>query len=252
MLDETIVSLPPLQGCLYCHSEGTTAITEARKFLGFGSDYPLLKCSHCGSVALFDVNTGEPGDWRIRYRRVSRASRYYYVAIHLGRGGWLSADKALAISTDGYVQRQRVQQAKSGNLSWLQPMPLRPPPPLMGTDENVYLTLRAVTYQQASPQGLFVRPNQGDVLDSGKLYVTDQKLHLLGQRRDWSHPLGDIHEIKYDTDSWTAILHTADNLQQYRGISVVEQLDAQLIATVLETLWRMVRIRGTKQPDWLE
>jgi len=237
-MSNEIDAIPPLLGCLYCHTEGATTLSPGRRFLGFGSDYPVLTCRHCNSVALLDYKPGDSQNWRIRYRRVNRAPRYYYVAIYLGKAGWLSAQKALAASTNGYVQRSRVQQIRAGNLSWLQPSTLHPPPPLMSAEEVVYLTLRGVTFQEAPPSGFLVRADQGAVLDSGKFYVTDQKLHLLGQRRDWSHRLSDILRVEYDDRAWTIVLNTPGQPQQYRGPNVSDQFDPQLVAAVVEALWR--------------
>ncbi len=228
--------IPPLQGCLYCHAEGTTALHRPRKLLGFGNDYPLLKCSRCGSTALLDYTPAEPSAWRIRYKHVNTAPRYYYVALHLGRAGWLSAEDALAVSTDGFVQRRRVQQARAGELAWLRPAPLQPPPPLMQPDEAVYLTLRGVTLQEALPVGFLVRAESGAVLDSGKFYVTGQRLHLLGQRRDWSHTLEAIWRVEYDEQGWTLHLRTPERPLQYRGLNIPDQFDAQLVAAVIEAL----------------
>jgi hypothetical protein len=236
-MSSEVSTIPPLLGCLYCHAEGATTLSPGRRFLGFGGDYPVLTCSHCASVALLDYDPEDSQNWRIRYRRVNRAPRYYYVAIYLGKAGWLSAQKALAASRSGYVQRARVQQAKAGDLSWLQPAPLNPPPPFMGGEEVVYLTLRAVTFQEAPPSGLLVRADQGAVLDSGKFYVTDQKMHLLGQRRDWSHRLRDVQKVAFDDRAWTIVLNTPGQPQQYRGPNVLDQFDPQLVAAVVETLW---------------
>lgn len=233
---EAIDAIPPLQGCLYCHSEGTMILSEGRKFLGFGGQFPVLRCTHCDSVALLDYAPEDPEHWRIRYKHTNSAPRYYYVAIHLGKAGWLAADTALTISTNGYVQRARVEQVRAGDFAWLQPTPLRPPPPLMSAEEIVYLTLKGVTLQEAPPPGLLVRADQGGVLDTGTFYATDQKLHLLGQRRDWSHRLTDIHKVEYDSKSWAVVLNTLGQPQQYRGLNLPGQLDAQLIATVVEVL----------------
>jgi hypothetical protein len=236
MVDGITEHLPPLRGCLYCHSEDTTTLSDSRKWLGFGSDFPRLRCSHCNSVALLDYDTNDPEDWRIRYCRVNHASRYYYVALYLGRAGWLSAHEALEISTDGYVQRMRVAQAKAGDLAWLHSA--HSALPMIGASEKVYLTLKAVTLQATPPPGLFVRAAQGAVLDSGKLYVTDQNLHLLGQRRNWSHALVDARKIDYDDAFWTIYFDTAGQLQHYHGSNAADQLDAQLVAAVTEALWR--------------
>lgn len=235
LISEIPANLPPLQGCLYCHAEGTTTLMPPRKFFGFGSDFLTLKCERCHAVATLDVDPDYPDDWHIRYRRVDHAPRYYYVLIHLGKAGWLSAEEALAASTSGYIQRARVAQTKAGDLSWLKPVSLRPPPPMMSPDEQVYLTLRAVTLQETPPPGFLVRADQGAVLDSGKFYVTDGRLHLLGQRRDWSHDLAAVHRVTYDKKSWTVYLDGEDH-RHYRGLNVADQFDAQLIATVIETL----------------
>ncbi|MBN2305670.1 MAG: hypothetical protein JXQ72_14400 [Anaerolineae bacterium] len=197
----------------------------------------MLTCTQCGTVAWLDVSVSNPDQWHIRYRRVNRDSSYYYVAVHFGRGDWLSAQQALEISTNGYAQRQRVIQVQASNLTWLHPSPLRPPPPLMKPDEKVYLSLKGVTLQDAPPPGFWVRADQGDVQDSGKFYVTDQRLHLLGQRRDWSHGLDKIARVGYDRQSWTIVLQTSDQVQQYRGLNAQDQLDAQLVAMIVEALW---------------
>ncbi|MCD4687017.1 MAG: hypothetical protein K8S97_13900 [Anaerolineae bacterium] len=228
--------IPPLQGCLYCHVEGTLTRNEGRKILGLGSDYPTVKCSHCESVALLDVNPDAPAQWRIRYRRVNHAPQYYYVALHLGAAGWLSAEDALAISTNGFVQRQRTRQATAGDLHWLHAAPLNPPLPLMTAHEVVYLTLKGVTLQEAAPSGLLTRSDHGTLLDSGKCYITDQKLHLLGQRRDWSHPISDVQSIAYDQHGWTLLLASAETAQQYRGVNSPDQFDAQLVAEIVRVL----------------
>lgn len=238
MDDDGLGLIPPLQGCLYCHAEGTTELFEPRKILGFGNDYPVLKCRRCESTALLDYTPTEPSSWRIRYKHVNTAPRYYYVALHLGKAGWLSAEDALEISTNGFVQRRRVQQAHAGDLSWLRPAPLHPPPPLMHPNEAVYLTLRGVTLQEAPPSGFWVRSEAGTVLDSGKFYVTGRRLHLLGQRRDWSHPLDAIAHIHYDAHGWTLAFRASDRLLQYRGMNIPEQFDAQLVAAIIETLWQ--------------
>jgi hypothetical protein len=239
MVEETTGEIPPLQGCLYCHAEGTTALTKSRRFLGLGSSFPTLKCRHCGAVAVLDLGSQDDSDsWRIRYRRVSRTPRYYYVALHLGKAGWLTAREAIIISTNGYVQRRRVQQVKEGELSWLRPAPLSPPLPLMSPDEHVYLTLRAVTYRQMPPRGVWMGGDPGTILDSGKFYVTDQKLHLLGQRRDWSHDLSDIQRVDYNEQSWAVYLDGPEGqTQQYHGLNVADQLDAQLVASIIDILW---------------
>lgn len=237
MLDETISSLAPLQGCLVCHMEGTTELSTGRRLLSFGQHYPRLQCSYCGSVALLDISGDGLEEWRIRYTRINRAERYFYAAAHLGQARWLSAKDALAISTDAFVQRRRVQQVKAGDLTWLQLPSLRPPPPCVSPGEQVFLVLKAVTYHETVPPGLF-SAKQGAVLDSGKLYVTGQNLHLLGQRRDWTYRLNVIQRISYDADAWAVHLNTPDAPPQHlRGMNVTGQMDSQLVAAVIEILW---------------
>lgn len=231
--------IAPLEGCLCCHHQGVITLSEGRKILGFGSDFPIIRCEHCGSTASLDFDPGQPDQWRIRYRRVNPSPEYYYVALYLGEAGWLSAEDALAISTNGFVQRERMRQTKAGILTWLHPRPIDPPPPLMSPRERVYLTLKGVTLQEAPPSGLLVRPDQGAILDSGKFYVTDQKLHLLGQRRDWSHHLSDIERVDYDDHAWVILLDSAEEPRQYRGLNSSDQLDAQLVATIVKALRKM-------------
>lgn len=225
----------PLQGCLYCHAEGTVSLVEGRKILGFGSGLPSLTCRRCGSVALFEA---EPGSdrWRIRYKKVNRAPQYYYVMVFLGSAGWLEADEALEISRNGYVQRRRVEQATHGDLSWLSPAPLNPPPPLMSPDENVYLTIDPVAFQQvqAGATPSFRGQSDGSVLDSGCFYLSDRKVHLLGHRRDWSHKLSDIHDVQHTDSHWRIYVGTTG--QYYQGANHPSQIDAQLFIAVVRAL----------------
>lgn len=233
---DALPNIPPLAGCLYCHGEGTTTLLAPRWYSWPGSRFPLVKCTECQSVAQIDCDPEDPDRWRIRFRQVNHDARFYYVHHHLGKAGWLSGDEALAISTRGYVQRQRVQQARRGDLDWLQPAPLNPPLPLMTPGEVVYLTLKGVTYQEAPPVGFLVRPDQGGILDSGKFYVTGQKLYLVGQRRDWSHDLAQVDDVLYDDVAWRVLVAAGDQVHQYRGTNLTNQWDAQLIAATVNTL----------------
>jgi len=232
---------PPLQGCLYCHSEGTTVLARSRKILGLGSDFPIVKCAHCDSTAYLDYQPDLPDGWRICYHRANRAPRYYYVFIHLRKAGWLSAAQALLASTNGFVQRARVAQTQAGDVSWLRPASPNPSLPLLPPAERVYLTLKGVTLQEGPPPGFLIRATAGTTLDSGKAYVTAQHLYLLGQRRDWSHPLSDIRVATYDETSWTVSLE--GNERHYRGVNVSDQFDAQLVATIIDAL------RGRERRD---
>ncbi len=232
-----IVQVPaPIQGCLYCHTEGSITVAESRKILGFGSGLPTLTCSSCGSVALFESGP-DPDTWRIRYKNINKSPRFYYVMLYLGRAGWLTADQALEASRNGYVQRQRIQQAQHGDFSWLRPSPLTPPPPLMSVDELVYLMVNPATFQQAMRAGSVLGQGEENVLDSGKFYVTDRKLHLLGHRRDWSHKLSDIRRVEHTDDYWR--IYVGESEQHYQGANMPDQIDAQLFTTVVKMLCRV-------------
>jgi hypothetical protein len=232
-MTDTVQIPAPLQGCLYCHTEGSITLTEGRRILGFGSGLPTLACSSCGSVALFEAGP-DPDTWRIRYKSVNKAPRFYYVMLYLGRAGWLTAEQALDVSRNGYVQRQRIQQTQRGDLMWLHPAPLDPPPPLMSPDENVYLTVHPVTFQQAMRAGSMLAQGEENVLDSGRFYVTDRKLHLLGHRRDWSHKLTDIQRVEHNDQYWR--VYVGESEQHYQGANVLEQIDAQLFTTIVKML----------------
>jgi hypothetical protein len=232
---ETVQIPAPLQGCLYCHTEGSISLAEGRKILGFGSGLPTLTCSSCGSVALFEAGE-DPDMWRIRYKSVNRAPRFYYVMLYLGKAGWLTAEEALEVSRNGYVQRQRIQQVQRGDLSWLHPKVLNPPPPLMSPDENMYVAFNPVTFQQAMRAGSVLPPGEENVLDSGRFYLTDRKLHLLGHRRDWSHKLSDIQRVEHNEQYWRIYVGESD--QHYQGLNLPDQVDAQLFTTVVKMLCR--------------
>lgn len=241
----------PLQGCLYCHTTGSTSLAESRKILGFGSNVPTLTCNSCGSIALFEAGS-DPDSWRLRYKKVNKASRFYYVILYLGNAGWLNAEEALEISRNGYVQRQRIQQAQRGDLSWLSPAPLNAPPPLMSPDESVYLSVSPVTLQQASRSGNTLGQGSETVMDSGQFYVTDRKLHLIGSRRDWSHKLSDIQSIEHTEQYWR--IYVGSSPQHYQGANSPDQMDAQLFTTIVKTLWKRespsanISANGTSQP----
>jgi hypothetical protein len=186
-------------------------------------------------VALFEAGP-TPDSWRIRYKSVNKAPRFYYVMLYLGKAGWLTAEQALEASRNGYVQRQRIQQAQRGDFSWLHPAPLNPPPPLMSHDENVYVTVNPVTFQQAMRAGSVLAQGEENVLDSGRFYLTDKKLHLLGHRRDWSHKLTDVQRIEHNDEYWR--VYVGESEQHYQGTNLPDQIDAQLFTTIVKMLCR--------------
>jgi hypothetical protein len=226
----------PLQGCLYCHAEGTITQAEGRKLFGFGSGVPTLTCSACGAIAFFEVGS-DAHSWRIRYKSFDRSDQYYYVMLYLGEAGWLNAEQALDASRNGYVQRLRLQQVEHSDLSFLHPGPLFPPPPLMAADEVVYITVNPATYQQAMRAGSVISSGDESVLDSGRFYVTDRKLHLLGHRRDWSHKLTEIQRIEHNSEYWR--LYVGDSEQHYQGLNSPNQIDAQLFCAIVKHLARL-------------
>jgi hypothetical protein len=228
---------PPLLGCLFCHVEGGMSLNEPRKILGIGGNFPILTCSHCGSTALFDFGDIEADTrWRIRYRRFNQERHYYYAGLYLGKGGWLDADDAIDISTRAYIQRQRVRQSRQGDLYWLKPAPLSPPPPLMNPHENVYMAFQHVTYYQGQPNRFSAQANANS-LDSGSFFVTDAKIHLLGHRRDWSYSLSEIESVEYNQRAWVIHLRTSSGVPEYfSGENHPSELDAQLVAAVLQSL----------------
>lgn len=241
---DTALMPAPLLGCLYCHTEGSTTLAESRKLLGLGPNEPTITCSACGSVALFEAGE-DANTWRIRYRSVNKASRFYYVMIHLGQPGWLDAEMALEVSRVGFIQRQRVQQTQRGDLSWLRPTRLDPPPPLMSPDETIYLSLNPGSLQQATKTGVLTRAGDGSVQDTGRFYVTDRKIHLLGHRRDWSHKLTDIGRVEHNEQHWR--IYVGEGAQFYQGENLPNQLDVQLFAAVVRTL--LARKREADSPD---
>jgi hypothetical protein len=113
---------------------------------------------------------------------------------------------------------------------------LNPPPPLMSPDENMYVAFNPVTFQQAMRAGSVLPPGEENVLDSGRFYLTDRKLHLLGHRRDWSHKLSDIQRVEHNEQYWRIYVGESD--QHYQGLNLPDQVDAQLFTTVVKMLCR--------------
>ncbi|MBI5930850.1 MAG: hypothetical protein HY862_16185 [Chloroflexi bacterium] len=227
----------PLLGCLFCHTEGAMTLTEPRRFLGIGGRFPLLICNHCGSTASFDYDevNGAADHWGIRYRHYNHGREYYYAGLYLGKAGWLSADDALEISTRAYVQRHRVRQTQQGNLQWLKPLLLSPPPPLLSPDEKILMTFQHVIFYQGNPNTFA----QGGLkaLDTGSFFVTDHNIHLLGHKRDWSYALRDIQAVNYNERAWFLYVPSSGTLPEFFfGENRLEELDAQLVTAVLEIL----------------
>ena len=229
---------PPLVGCLICHTEGTTSLLEGRRFLSFGSDAPILDCTHCQSSAFFDWNEEQPEYWRIKYRKIPPP--YLYAWSLFNGAGWVESEQALELSTQVYVQRKRLEQTRNGDLSWLKPTRLSPPPPLMSPIEWVYLEFLSITYNETKQTGLLSRTPNASILDTGRFYVTDGKIHLLGQRRDRSHRLSDVRAVEFHNQAW--YVHIAgEKPHHYQGYAQDGILDAELITAIITTLKNSVK-----------
>jgi hypothetical protein len=225
----------PLLGCLICHAENTLTLTESRQLLP-GGKYPLLVCSKCESTARFDANPDNPDDWRIRYNKISSDILYNFARYSFKRRGWLHSEEALSLSTDVYIQRQRLNQVTEGDLSWLKPGRLSPPPPLMSAREVVYLALKPVTYYETGKTRIPGMGRRDVELDTGTLYATGTKLHLLGQRRDRSHRLTEVRDVQYRGGMWTIHTVAGEQPHHYQGLANSGSLDAELIAAVIDLL----------------
>lgn len=226
-------SPPPLVGCLICHTEGTTSLLEGRRFLSFGSDSPILECSNCQSSAFLDWNEERPDYWRIKYRKIQPPN--YHAALVFINAGWIEAEQALEFSTEIYVHRKRLEQTREGDLSWLKPHRLSPPPPLMSPIEWVYLEIPSITYNETKQTGLLSRIPNANLLDTGKFYVTDTKIHLLGQRRDRSHRLSDIRSVEFHGQAWYVHLQ-GEKPHHYHGYAPIGLMDAELTTAVITAL----------------
>lgn len=225
----------PLLGCLYCGTEGTITADETGR---------RLTCSACGAIAKFEPGA-DSDHWRVNYQKVSHAPRFYFVMNTLGKAGWLDDDHALELGRLGFLARHRLQQTQRGELGWLQPRKMASPPPLMSPAETVYLIADSVgLYHSGKSNGrglaaLFGRGG-GELQDTGRFYLTDLKLHLLGKARDWSHKLStDIQRVEHTDKYWRVYL--TDGSQFYQGENQPtqpEQPDAQLFASVVKALWK--------------
>lgn len=227
----------PLQGCLICHAEGTLELQESRPLPVLGPRPPRLICSNCGSQALLEWRTGQV-DWRIQYKSISPDPSYHHAQLRFGNVGWLSSDEALDLSTAVYIHRQRLTQVNKGDLSWLKPQRLDPPPPLMKPDEQVYLTLKATTFGELLPSRIpTLLPSKVNSLDTGTFYITNSKIHLLGQRRDRSHRLSEIQQASFQKDQWRVELTgVGQENHLYQGLGLADPLDAELITAIIKQL----------------
>lgn len=227
--------IPPLEGCLYCHREGTTSLAERRSFLDPASARLLLRCSHCRSVAELDYDPQRADSWRIRYRRTNHDSRYYYMDVHYGKGEWLDAPVALEISRSGFAQRLRVRQAEAGDFSWIDPAPFCAAVALH-PHEMMLFELSTVTLREISRAGFFARSNRGQMLDSGRCCVSTQRLHLLGQRLLWAHDLAAVERALYNDRHWLVVVRDSSQWLQYAGVYTEDEADPQLVVTVIDYL----------------
>lgn len=215
---------PPLIGCLVCHTEGT--ITEFIAQRWWRSALPLLRCSHCGSTARFDINPN--GQWRIQYQQVNPAPHYHYAAYLLGQSRWLKEEMALEYSRDAYIQRHRLQQVEAGNIGWLTPIALNVTVALDDVEKPLLQIAEAKL-------GRRVEDNDKSTtqIDFGTLVITDRRLHLIGQERPWIYEWNAISRMGYQANTWSmdfsdthCIEHQADE----------DSIDAQLLVAVINHL----------------
>lgn len=227
---------PPLEGCLVCHTEGSVALEEGRSLPIVGTLMPTLNCDSCGSVAKFRWDGESVSRWAIRYQKILSEFPYTGANRRLLGKGWLSADDAISISSEIYIHRQRLQQIADHDLSWIKPSRLNPPPPLMTPDELIYLSLKPASYCETGNRRMAFMSDDGVVLDTGILYVTDSKIHLLGQRRDRSQRLSEITDLEFRDDQWFIHVDMDDQRHHYRGLGQGGILDAQIIVAIIGVL----------------
>ncbi|NJL94401.1 MAG: hypothetical protein HC915_12100 [Anaerolineae bacterium] len=227
-----------------CHHEGTITHARGRRLIQLGtSDALTLTCAHCAMVATLDwepavEDPSQAETWRIRFRKLPRDYPYTYAATLFGKAGWLHADQALDMSAQVYIHRERLQQAQAGLLDWLKPRLLSPPPPLMSAEERVYLALKPVQYGKRGSGSPFQAGREGTVLDTGTFYLTDSKIHLLGQQRDRSHRLSEIAQASFDERGWTLVLEgNSTSANYYYGATTLGDLfDGELIVAIILAL----------------
>jgi hypothetical protein len=129
-----------------------------------------------------------------------------------------------------------MQQVMDGDLGWLKPGRLSPPPPLMSAKEVVYLALKPVTYYETGTSRIPWFGRRDAELDTGTMYATDSKLHLLGQRRDRSHRLTEVQDVQYKGGVWTVQTAAGEKPHHYQGRALSGSLDAELITAVIDLL----------------
>lgn len=215
---------PPLIGCLVCHTEGT--ITEFSPQRWWRSALPLLRCSHCGSTARFDIDP--TGQWRVQYQHMNPAPHYHYAAYLLGQSKWLKEDTALDYSRDAYIQRHRLQQVEAGNISWLTPIGLM----------NVAVTLdeaeKPLLQIAETKLGRRVEDDKSTTaVDFGTLIITDRRLHLVGQERPWIYEWNAVSRANYKANTWTLDFSDTHFIEHQADM---DSIDAQLLVGVINHL----------------
>jgi hypothetical protein len=218
---------PPLIACLYCHTEGT--ITEHLPQFWQRSKFPRLMCEFCGSIAEFD-NMPDARSWRIRYVKCSNDAPYYYAHLVFEAADWLSEDEAIDLSTDAYVQRRRNEQVRVGQLAWLQPTLPDNRPASLTPDEHTLAYFEKVALHRQ------VTTDEGETIhdvDQGALFLTDRKLHIHGQQRDWSYEYGAVVKVHYDTTTW----HVSFSDNHFIKHTVQPgEINAQITCSLIEVL----------------
>ena len=74
-------------------------------------------------------------------------------------------------------------------------------------------------------------------LDTGSFFVTDEKIHLLGHKQDWSYSLYDILAVDFNERAWFLYVPSSGSLPEFFFVeNHPEELDAQLAAAVVDVL----------------
>jgi hypothetical protein len=85
--------------------------------------------------------------------------------------------------------------------------------------------------------GMFNIPRDDNLLDSGTFYLTDNKLHLLGQHRDRSNRLSEVTKLDYNARGWTIILEGAQEANFYQGEYPDDPLiDGEMLEAIIHAL----------------
>lgn len=217
----------PLIGCLFCHTEGTITEHHPQRFVNV---VPKLLCSHCGSVALFEV-IGEDS-WQIKYTHTSDDQQYHYAKLRFKGDNWLKEEDAIDISREVYIQRHRVGQAQAGKLGWLKPDISRELPTTLSPEESVLVFIDEVRLQR------HVQEEEGQIqheVDRGALFLSNHRLHVAGKARDWVYEINAIESATFIEKRWMLRFSDQHFIEHH---TEGDEHDAQLFVAIIEGLGR--------------